>query len=61
MSTATITRPESVTIAPAAPLSVEETNQLIELAASAEKVARVKAGTRTFRETRGWAVSGSVD
>lgn len=60
MSTATIEKVEQTTITPAAPLSVEETNRLIELAASTEKVAKVRAASGT-RESRGWSMAGNVD
>lgn len=58
MSTTTIERTEVIT--EAAPLTESETNSLIALAASTEKVARVKADTGT-RESRGWSLSGDVD
>lgn len=58
MSTATIERP--VTITEAAPLTESEGNSLITLAASTEKVARVKGGRGT-RESRGWSLGGNVD
>jgi len=58
VSATTIERP--VTITEAAPLTESETNSLIALAASAEKVARVKGGNST-RESRGWSLGGNVD
>lgn len=58
MSTATIER--TTTITEAAPLTESETNSLIALAASTEKVARVKGGRGT-RESRGWSLGGNVD
>ncbi|AYB70203.1 hypothetical protein SEA_ONEIAGILLIAN_93 [Microbacterium phage OneinaGillian] len=58
MSTATIER--AATITEAAPLTESEANSLIALAASTEKVARVKGG-RSTRESRGWSLGGSVD
>lgn len=58
MSTATIER--EATITEAAPLTESETNSLISLAASTERVARVKGG-RTPRESRGWSFQGDVD
>lgn len=60
MSTATITRPESVTVAPVVPLSADETNSLIEIAAGSEKIARVKGGVGTGT-ARGWSMGGMVD
>ena len=60
MSTTTIERVETVTITEAAPLTESETNSLITLAASTEKVARVK-GSRGTRESRGWSFAGDVD
>lgn len=59
MSTATIER-TAETITAAAPLTEQETNALIALAASTEKVARVKGGRGT-RTSRAWAPSGDVD
>ncbi len=58
MSTATIER--QVTITEAVPLTEQETNALIGLAARTEKVARVKGG-RSSRESRGWSLGGNVD
>lgn len=58
MSTTTLERP-AVT-APAKPLTTQEQNDLITLAASTEKVARVKGGDGT-RTTRGWSLLGNVD
>lgn len=58
MSTTTLERPAAIT--EAAPLTESETNSLITLAASTEKVARVKGG-RTTRESRGWSLGGNVD
>lgn len=60
MSTATIEH--TVTITEAAPLTEQETNALITLAASTEKVARVKGGTSSStRAARGWSLGGNVD
>lgn len=58
MSTTTIERPATIT--EAAPLTESEANSLIALAASTEKVARVKGGTGT-RASRGWSLGGNVD
>lgn len=58
MSTATIERPATIT--EAAPLTEGETNSLIALAASTEKVARVKGGSAT-RTSRAWSLGGMVD
>lgn len=58
MSATTIERPATITAA--APLTESETNSLITLAASTEKVARVKGGTGT-RLSRGWSLGGNVD
>lgn len=54
----TLERPATIT--EAAPLTESETNSLITLAASTEKVARVKSGART-RGSRGWSFGGNVD
>ncbi|UVT31362.1 hypothetical protein SEA_MARCIE_100 [Microbacterium phage Marcie] len=54
----TLERPATIT--EAAPLTESEANSLIALAASTEKVARVKAGRGT-RESRGWSFGGNVD
>lgn len=58
MSTTTLERPATIT--EAAPLTESETNSLITLAASTERVARVKGG-RSTRESRGWSLGGNVD
>ena len=61
MSTATLERTSAQnTITEAAPLTESELNSLIGLAASNEKIARVKGGTGT-RESRGWSLAGNVD
>ena len=60
MSTATLERTVAQPITEAAPLTDSELNSLIGLAASSEKVARVKGGTGT-RESRGWSMAGNVD
>lgn len=58
MSTVTIEREATTT--EAAPLTEKETNALIALAASTEKVARVRGGRGT-RESRAWSLGGNVD
>lgn len=57
---ATLTQPVAPAIAPAAPLTEQETNSLIALAATSERVARVKGG-RATRESRAWSLGGNVD
>lgn len=58
MSTAIIERTEVV--APAAPLTEDEGNALIGLAASSEKIARVRSSGLP-RSSRGWSMRGDVD
>jgi hypothetical protein len=52
--------PERTTITPAAPLTADEANSLIALAAVSERTKRVKGG-RSTRESRGWSLGGNVD
>ena len=61
MSTTTLERPTSVTIAPAAPLTVSEQDSLIALAASTQRVERRRAGGRSTRGVRAWSLGGNVD
>jgi hypothetical protein len=56
VSTTTLERPQ--VIAPAAPLTAQQEDALISLAASTEKPARV----RSLRpEARAWSLGGNVD
>lgn len=52
--------PERTVIAPAKPLTTDEANSLIALAAVSERTKRVQGG-RSTRESRGWSLGGNVD
>lgn len=61
MSTTTLERTTSVTIAPAAPLTESEQDSLITLAASTQRVERRRTTGRFTRGARAWSLRGNVD
>lgn len=62
MSTLTLEAPviDAPVITQAAPLTAAQQDELIMLAASSEKIAKVKSG-RGLREARAWSLGGNVD
>lgn len=60
MSTATLEHVEATVGAPAESLTTQEEDSLLVLAASVEKVARVRAGSSTL-QSRAWSFGGNVD
>lgn len=59
MSTTTLERTTTATVAP--PLTPAEQNSLLALAASTQKVERVRGGRTRFRSARAWSFRGDVD